>query len=53
LGVGAAAVVGVEDPIHDLEKVTQTTRAQGMLDGVLAVPLAQLVAFDVRVSDIV
>ncbi len=45
--VGAPGVVGLEDPAHELEEVEQATAPEGTLNGLTAIPFAELLAFDV------
>jgi hypothetical protein len=47
--IGAAGVVGLEDSAHELEEVEEPTAAEGALNGLAAIPLAKLLAFDVGV----
>jgi hypothetical protein len=51
--IRAAAVVGIEDLAHDLEKIGQSTREQRAANGLLPVPLAQRLIPDVGMSHVV
>jgi hypothetical protein len=50
--IGAAGVVGLEDPAHELEEIEQPAAPERTLDGLTAVPLAKLLAFDVGVCGV-